>query len=109
MMDARDNAAKDDPAYMLPWAIEARHLERSGSPLELLPDEIQLQIMAQLDFSTLYCLSRTSPRFLRLSFDNIFEENPEWRTFRHTVDEVNGGRAFGLGTDPVYGTSQRAA
>ncbi|KAI2642713.1 hypothetical protein GGS21DRAFT_486538 [Xylaria nigripes] len=58
------------------------------SAIERLPEEVLLAIMACLDYESLYRLSQASPYFLRLSFDDVFELDPGWRTFRFTVDSL---------------------
>jgi len=70
-------------------AVAARPL----SALERLPEEILLEIMKGLDHESLYRFSQTTGYFLRLSFDEVFESDGAWRTFRHTVDYLNGGGA----------------
>ncbi|KAI1125038.1 hypothetical protein F5Y10DRAFT_284543 [Nemania abortiva] len=60
---------------------------RPSSALEKLPEEVLIAIMECLDYESLYRLSQTTGYFLRLSFDSVFELDPEWRTFRYTVDE----------------------
>ena len=47
--------------------------------------------MELLDYESLYHLSQTTGRFLRLSFDLVFELDPAWRAFRHTVDTLSDG------------------
>ncbi|KAI1324834.1 hypothetical protein F5Y16DRAFT_401960 [Xylariaceae sp. FL0255] len=64
---------------------------QSLSPFERLPDETLVTIMTYLDHGSLYCLSQVTGRFLRLSFDEIFEADAEWRAFRHTIDALRGG------------------
>ncbi|KAI8628716.1 hypothetical protein F5Y19DRAFT_112061 [Xylariaceae sp. FL1651] len=71
-------------------AADASHL-RALSPLEWLPEEILVSIMERLDHESLYRLSQTTGHFLRLSFDSVFETDPAWRAFRHTVDGLSDG------------------
>ncbi|KAI0540826.1 hypothetical protein GGR58DRAFT_89186 [Xylaria digitata] len=61
------------------------------SALQKLPEEILITIMGYLDYESLYRLSQTSCGFLRLSFDNVFESDPSWRTFRYAVDGLSNG------------------
>ncbi|KAI3337195.1 hypothetical protein HD806DRAFT_475946 [Xylariaceae sp. AK1471] len=75
--------------------IEAAETDSSHhyalSALELFPEEVLLAIMKYLDYESLYCLSQTTGYFLRLSFDSVFESDPAWRAFRHTVDGLSDG------------------
>ncbi|KAJ2987803.1 hypothetical protein NUW58_g4310 [Xylaria curta] len=61
------------------------------SAFERFPEEVLIGIMGYLDYTSLYNLSQTTSYFLRLSFDNAFESDPSWRTFRHTVDRLSDG------------------
>ncbi|TGJ78658.1 hypothetical protein E0Z10_g10102 [Xylaria hypoxylon] len=61
------------------------------SALEGLPEEILIAVMEYLDYESLYRLSQTTGYFLRLSFDSVFESDPSWRTFRHTIDGLSNG------------------
>ncbi|KAI0115903.1 hypothetical protein GGR51DRAFT_367420 [Nemania sp. FL0031] len=75
---------------------------RRLSALERLPEEVLIAIMERLDYESLYRLSQTTGYFLRLSFDNVFELDPGWRTFRHTIDEYfhEYRRGIGLHSEP---------
>jgi hypothetical protein len=64
---------------------------RQLSHLEKLPQEIKLQIMRFLDHFSLYRLTQAYEVFHVLAFDNIFEDDPYWRTLRHTVDCLGDG------------------
>lgn len=61
------------------------------TPLERLPQEIKLHIMRFLDHFSLFRLTQAYGVFHVLAFDNIFEDDPYWRTLRHTVDCLEGG------------------
>ncbi|KAI1344135.1 hypothetical protein F5Y15DRAFT_410986 [Xylariaceae sp. FL0016] len=71
---------------------EERHPSQHRlSALERLPDEILVHVMVLLDNESLYRLSQTTAKFLRLSFDKEFEASGDWRAFRHTVDALSIG------------------
>ncbi|KAI0166154.1 hypothetical protein GGR57DRAFT_13470 [Xylariaceae sp. FL1272] len=73
-----------------------------ASMLERLPEEILISIMTYLDHPSLYLLTQTHDRFLRMSFDRVFESDANWRTFRHTELE------HGFGNPRPYMVSGRA-
>ncbi|KAH9899117.1 hypothetical protein F4778DRAFT_186531 [Xylariomycetidae sp. FL2044] len=72
-------------------AVSLAQQQQRLSPVETLPEEIQIQILKYLDYASLYRVSQTTAHFLRLSFDGTLEADPEWRAFRHTVDGLGDG------------------
>ncbi|KAI0460518.1 hypothetical protein F5B21DRAFT_519243 [Xylaria acuta] len=93
----RQRQVVDAASRLKAISIEARAPEsnpshsRPLSSFERLPEEVLIAIMVYLDYESLYHLSQITGYFLRLSFDNTFELDPSWRTFRHTVDSLGNG------------------
>ncbi|KAH8668583.1 hypothetical protein BX600DRAFT_460305 [Xylariales sp. PMI_506] len=76
-------SVRDEPVHVL--------VTRHPTRLETLPQEILLKIMQNLDHYSLYRLTQAYDIFYKLSFDNVFEKDAQWRTLRHTADCLGDG------------------